>query len=112
MRGLCARVYLVHAALYLGGDILYPLLLRVLEIGIYLGDDAVVFAVNHDLVNYIQFFELLLNRLGRDVFAARKDYQILDSAGDEQLPVLGDIADVALNQPSSVNICAVSSGIL
>lgn len=55
MRGLCARVYLVHAALYLGGDILYPLLLRVLEIGIYLGDDAVVFAVNHDLVNYIQF---------------------------------------------------------
>lgn len=91
----------------------YPLLLRVLEIGIYLGDDAVVFAVNHDLVNYIQFFELLLNRLGRDVFAARKDYQILDSAGDEQLPVLGDIADVAvLNQPSSVNIFAVSSGIL
>jgi len=59
MRGLCARVYLIHAALYLGGDILYTLLLCVLEIGIYLGDDAVVFAVNHDLVNYIQFFELL-----------------------------------------------------
>lgn len=96
-----------------GGDILYPRLLRVLEIGIYLGDNTVVFAVNHDLVNYIQFFELLLNRLGRDVFAARKDYQILDSAGDEQLPILGDIANVAvLNQPSSVNICAVSSGIL
>ena len=101
MRGLCTRVYLVHAALYLGGDILYSLLLRVLEIGIYLGDNTVVFAVNHDLVNYIQFFELLLYRLGRDIFAARKDYQILDSAGDEQLSILGDIANIARPELSS-----------
>ena len=99
-------------SLYLGVNILHALLLRVLEVGIYLGDKVILFTVNHNLGNKAELLELLLYRLGGDVFAAREDYQVLDSAGDEELSVLGDIADIACLEPAVLGEHLRSSGIL
>ena len=51
-------------SLYLGGNILHALLLRVLEVGIYLGDKVILFTLNHNLGNKAELLELLLYRLG------------------------------------------------